>query len=283
MVDGEGAMRGRARTTRIAKRIPPFYWLAGLIRYLGFKARLRKANRAYRHGGDPALPPPELRHRVHGALDEESYRHVGKLIASGLARCLENHGVAPANLTVLDLGCGPGRVATELKKLAPSCRLVGSDIDPEAIEWAQDHLRDVGSFETNGPVPPTRHANGHFDVIYAISLFTHLDESSQDAWLAELARILKPGGIFLATTHGRHSLTSCTSMEMKELGERGIVHRVDRKGRFKLDGLPGSYQTTFHTREYVARAWDRFFEVVDHVEGWMADQDLVVMRRRSRV
>jgi SAM-dependent methyltransferase len=270
-----------SKLRQTAKRIGPLYWLAGLVRYATFKSRLRTANRAYARARGPAIPPPALRHRVHGAFDEASYRHVGGLVASKLIRCLNARGVVLDNLTVLDFGCGPGRVATELKKLAPSCHLVGSDSDPEAIEWAQDHLRDVASFETNDSAPPTRHANGRFDVIYAISLFTHLDEALQDAWLAELARILKPGGLLLATTHGRHSLASCTAGELRELDALGFAHRIDRKGRFKLDGLPDSYQTTFHTPEYIARSWSRFLAVVDLVEAWLGDQDLIVLRRRE--
>ncbi len=270
-----------SKIRQTARRIGPLYWVVGLLRYVGFRRKLREANRAYAREANSDVPPPLLRHRVHGALDETSYRHVGKLIASGLARCFDRYGVVLDNLRVLDFACGPGRVANELKSLAPSCRISGSDINRETIDWAREHLSDVGGFETNDPAPPTRHADGTFDAIYTVSLFTHLDEASQDAWLAELARILKPGGIFLATTHGRHSLTSCTAGELRELEARGIVHRVDRKGRFKLDGLPDSYQTTFHTREYVARSWSRFFGVVDHVEGWLGDQDLVVLRRRS--
>ena len=216
---------------------------------------------------------------MHGALDETSYVHVGKLIASGMARCLENHGVGLDNLTILDFGCGPGCVANELKRLTRSCRLIGTDIDGDAIGWAQDHLRDVGTFETNAASPPTRFADQSFDLMYSISLFTHLDEPAQNLWLAELARILKRGETFVATTHGRFALGSCTSVEVEQLNEHGIAYRVDRKGRFKLDGLPDSYQTTFHTRGYVAEAWGRHFEVVDHIEGWLGDQDLVVLRR----
>ena len=104
------------------------------------------------------------------------------------------------------------------------------------------------------PTPPTRYPAAFFDVVYSVSLFTHLDEPSQDQWLEELARILKPGGVLLVTTHGKFALESCTDAEIGELDRRGIVYRVDRKGRFKLDGLPDFYQTTFHMREYVSRA-----------------------------
>ena len=139
----------------------------------------------------------------------------------------------------------------------------------------------VADFASNEPRPPTRYASNTFDVIYSISLFTHLDEASQNLWLAELARVLKPGGMLLTTIHGDFARASCSPEELKALDRTGIVFRVDRKGRFKLDGLPDFYQTTFHTQAYVERAWRVFFEVVDHIQGGLGrHQDLVILRRR---
>jgi SAM-dependent methyltransferase len=270
------------RLRTLAKDIGPLYWLAGALRYVAFLARLREENRLHAARGS-SLPPPMLRYRVHGALDESSYVSVGREVARTLFDALRRRGIEWEGKDVLDFACGPGRVAAELKKLAPACGLQGSDIDGEAIAWAQWHLRAVGTFHANEPVPPTRFPDGRFDVIYSVSLFTHLDERAQDLWLHELARILKPGGTFATTVHGRLAMRSCSDAELRVLAQRGIAYRVDRKGRFKLDGLPDFYQTTFHTREYVERTWTRELEIVDYVEGGLGGhQDLVVMRRRER-
>jgi SAM-dependent methyltransferase len=265
----------------LAKKIGPLYWLAGCVRYLRFTRNLRAANLSYAHQTNPTTPPPMLRYRVHGALDETSYLEVGRYVASCLVQCLEGQHIAGNDAAILDFACGPGRVAVELKRLIPSCHLYGADIDREAIAWVQDNLSYLGEFSTNEPLPPTRYASEYFDVIYSISLFTHLDEPLQNLWLAELARILKPGGTLLTTVHGAFVRECCTPDELRELNLSGIVFRVARKGRFKLDGLPDFYQTTFHTPEYVARVWHGFFEVVDHVPGWLGQhQDLVILRRR---
>ena len=264
---------------KIARRIPALQWLAGLARYAAFRLRLRRANRLHAAGAS-ALPPPMLRYRVHGALDESTYETVGRIVAITLRDCLERHGVGWQHLEVLDFACGPGRVMTQLKGLAPTCRFHGSDIDAEAIAWAREHLRDVGEFATNAALPPTEFPGERFDVIYSVSLFTHLDEAAQDAWLREMARLLRPGGFFVASVHGRLATGSCSAAELRELAEKGFAYRVGRKGRFKLDGLPEFYQTTFHTRDYVARKWGALLEIADYVEGGLAGhQDLVVMRR----
>ena len=274
-------MQNAIKLRQFVKKIGPLYWLVGYVRYLDFKRRLRVANRAHRRGASPTTVPPMLRYRVHGALDEQSYVEVGSFIASCLAQYSKTQGIVLNDSTILDFACGPGRVAVELKKLIPTCHLYGSDIDKEAIAWAQKHLAGLGEFTTNERYPPTQYPTNTFDVIYSISLFTHLDESSQNLWLAELARILKPGGTLLTTIHGDFARASCTPVELKKLNRNGMAFRVDRKGRFKLDGLPDFYQTTFHTRAYVARVWSKFFDVVEHIDGGLGQhQDLVILKRR---
>ena len=67
----------------------------------------------------------------------------------------------------------------------------GVDVDAEAILWYKTHLQR-GYFLATAPNPPLPYPAEHFDVAYCLSVFTHLNESMQDAWLAELNRILKP-------------------------------------------------------------------------------------------
>lgn len=266
---------------KAARKSKTLHWLAGAVRYVQFERQLREEERAYSLQPAPDVPPPRLRHRVHGAFDVASYTHAGEVIASELAHRLHENGIELGG-RVLDFGCGPGRVATRVKALAPACRLFGIDTDGEAIAWARRHLAFTAEFERNAPSPPTRFVPRFFDVVYTVSVFTHLDERSQLAWLDEIARILRPGGAFVATVHGACAWASCTEDELEALRERGFHHRVGRTGRLKLDGLPDTYQTTFHAREYVERVWTRRFELVEYAEGGLhGHQDVVVMKRRE--
>jgi ubiquinone/menaquinone biosynthesis C-methylase UbiE len=265
-----------------AKNIPPIYWLVGLGQYVRFRRDLGRADRLYSNEHSTKSPPPILRYRVHRAFDEASYLANGTVIAKCLADALVETGVCLENLTVLDFACGPGRVINAFREYTSNCSMYGSDIDEQAIVWAQEHLPDVARFSTNKVTAPTGFAAGMFDAIYCVSLFTHLDESAQDEWLAELARLLKPGGMLVTTTHGRFAMSSCTRVELAKLQDRGIVFRVDRRGRFKVDGLPDFYQTTFHAADYVKKHWGRFLPVVAYIEGGLGGhQDLVVMRKAS--
>lgn len=268
------------RVRRVAKRIPPLYWLAGLLQYAQFRRALARANAAEAVSGSQSSPPPLLRYRVHRAFDEGSYVENGRLIARCLVEALRESGASLEHMDVLDFACGPGRVIKEFASMTASCTFYGSDIDEEAIAWAQSHLSDIARFSINGIHPPTNFPDGKFDVIYSVSLFTHLDVQDQDQWLDELSRLLKPGGVLALTTHGRFTKDSCTPAELEQLQHHGIVYRTDRKGRFKVDGLPDFYQTSFHTVDYMREHWRRRFTILDHREGGLGGhQDLVVMQK----
>ena len=266
------------RTT--LRRVPGTFRLAGLIRYLSFVRALSREERRY-DSTSADIPPPRLRFRVHGALDAESYRAVGRSTANVLTNAFHRHGIAMSGLRVLDFGCGPGRVASRFKQENPRCELFGTDIDAEAIEWARANLSNVAAFCVNGAMPPLQFEDRAFDAAYTVSVFTHLDESSQFAWLQELARVVRPGGALIATVHGRPAHGSCSDEERQELAGRGFAYRVGHKGRLKLDGLPDSYQTSFHSRSYVQATWRRWFDVIEHIEGGLHEhQDVVVLRVR---
>ncbi|HVC16321.1 MAG TPA: class I SAM-dependent methyltransferase [Rhodanobacter sp.] len=273
-------MEVKAQLKRLAKKIPGTFMLAGAFQYEKFSRQLRKAEADYRKRGDRLVPPPMLRYRVHRALDEASYTRNGIYLSDLVAGHIKALFPQTTGLKVLDFACGPGRVIVGLKEKLPGIQLYGSDIDREAISWASQHLADIASFSRNELLPPATFATDEFDVIYSISLFTHLDEELQNRWLREMMRMLKPGGVLVATTHGALCTPACTPEELRQLDREGIVFRVGHRGRLKLDGLPDFYQTTFHTRDYVLRQWSEFGIIESYVEGGVNNhQDLVILRK----
>jgi SAM-dependent methyltransferase len=269
------------RVKDVARRIPPLFWLAGWYRRQQFKRRLAAANLEYQQHGATSIPPPMLRFRVHGALSESGYLERGRVNAAGYADIISRYAPTKSGLSILDFGCGPGRVTTGLKELLPDAKIFGSDIDPEAIGWARAHLASTATFSTNDPDPPLGYQTASFDVVYCNSLFTHLNEQMQFAWLDELARILLPGGLLLATYHGDVTRNSCTPKELAELDRNGILFKVGHTGHLKLDGLPDFYQTTYHTLSYVRSNWTKHFELVQQIPAWLTHQDLAVLRRKA--
>jgi SAM-dependent methyltransferase len=234
--------------------------------------------------GEIPFPAAPLRYRVHGAFDRDSFVSVGQKCAFDLKNSLSLIGRDLQDFNnVLEFGCGCGRVLRYLYDLPERCRISGTDIDREAIEWCRSNLPRV-TFAVNNPFPPLPYPADNFDLVYVISVFTHLDEDYQFAWLTELKRVLKPGGILIATTAG----ASCRELdtqkgllspvELEILQHKGFLFNTVRKGLFKLDGLPDFYQRTYHTKQYVTETWRRFFTIRRYIERGMGDiQDVVLL------
>lgn len=269
-----------ASLRQILRKIPPLFWSVGAYRLMQFKRALKREDAAYVAAGDSTFPPPMLRYRVHRALDLDSYVNVGQQVAGALLSTLSFCQVPMENAKVLDFASGPGRVAYWMKKWQSSFDITASDIDAEAIGWAREHIPTVADFRVNDMAPPLAFADDTFDIIYSVSLFTHLDEVMQDQWLAELARVLKPGGVLITTVHGTAAQTSCTPDELERIHRKGIYFRRDHSGMLKLDGLPDFYQTTFHTAAYVREHWGEFLRVEKVIEGGLGGHhDIVVLRK----
>jgi SAM-dependent methyltransferase len=228
-------------------------------------------------GGIPP-PPADLQVRVVGTFAAD-FLDSGHEVLDAMNRVLERYG-APlsSHRRVLDLGCGCGRVlrALSLRTDRETTELFGADIDAEAVRWCQENYSHQASFSVVGASPPTAFPSGFFDLIYAISVFTHLPEELQFSWLAEIRRILKPGGYALLTVHGAAHVHSVPRERKDELTGRGFVYAKTGATR----GLPAFYQTAWHSATYVRQQWGSYFQVVDVVEGAVGNrQDIVVCRR----
>ncbi|MEF2156377.1 class I SAM-dependent methyltransferase [Luteimonas sp. FXH3W] len=265
------------------RRITPLYWAVGVVRYVRFRQEVRRADQKYWSSDEYLeLPPPNLRFRVHKALDAASYTANGVSITNDIVKILESNRIDISNSRILDFASGPGRVAGFLSQRFPNAKFFATDIDVEAISWAQVRFNDEIKFSSNEVLPPTHFDSQSFDLIYTVSLFTHLDEQLQFQWLKELQRILRPNGYLVATVHGELARSTCTSSELEAIRTKGILFRTDRIGLLKLDGLPDFYQTTFHSENYVRNRWADYFEIVDYqVGGIQNHQDAVVLKRRS--
>jgi SAM-dependent methyltransferase len=220
------------------------------------------------------VPPPLLRFRVHGSFDRDQYLQIGEICGQNIKDLLEGVGRDFYSFnTVLDFGCGSGRVLRSFRDRPDSCRLYGTDIDRQAIAWCRKNL-DIATWSTNPALPPTAYADDSFDLIYAISVFTHLDEQMQFAWLNELKRISKPDGVLLLSVHG----ASHAKDAQAQLSDEGFLFVVNHSGLFRREGLPDFYQTTFHSQAYIEGKWSRLFKILDYRErGIGGVQDAVIL------
>src|SRR5438046_4653721 len=126
---------------------------------------------------ESTVPPAMLRFRVTESLSVKEFVRIGEGVAQHIRqRLFDGH---LEGRRVLDFGCGCGRTVRWL--VGDGAEIHGIDVDREAIEWCKKHLNGA-RFLANAPEPPLPYPNGHFDAIYCLSVFTHLDETMQDQW-----------------------------------------------------------------------------------------------------
>ena len=230
-----------------------------------------------------AIPPADIRYRVVSrSLSEYEYLRVGLDVKASIEGALAAAGTRIEDLSaVLDWGCGCSRVMRHWAGLFGSIAFSGTDIDDVMITWDKANVSGV-RFAVNGAQPPLPTDDAEFDLVYGASVFTHLDEPMQQMWLAELQRVLKPGGILLLSTHGPSvfdlNRAAFTEAEAASFRENGFVYI-----RNIVDGvLPDWYQTSFQTRAHVERTFSPHFDVIDHVARGMTNfQDLAICRKRA--
>ncbi|MBK8101425.1 MAG: class I SAM-dependent methyltransferase [Planctomycetes bacterium] len=223
------------------------------------------------------LPPALLRHRVSGSVNPEEFVHVGKRCFEDVNAAVRTIGLDPSGCRqVLDFGCGCGRTIRNFHHgRTAATHIHGCDIDAEAVAWCRENLQGF-AFEVIPTAPPTAYAADQFDLIYAISVFTHLPEDLQLAWLAELRRILRPGGVLLATVHAPQLATGIPGVDTEALRQHGYTYV---RG-YGVDGLPDYYQGAFHAPEYVQRAWSQHLPVVAvRPKAMNGHQDVVLCQK----
>lgn len=224
-------------------------------RVSALKATARDSRGSSAGDGLP-VPPARLRVLVSGAHDADEFLRSGRLHADFLQQFVARHAAMDRMDALLDLGCGCGRILRHWRDLGPSIH--GTDINPELAGWCADHLPFV-SAQVNALHPPLDLAAGSFDVVFARSVFTHLPEPSQQAWLAELRRVLKPGGHLVFSVHGEQFARSLHADEYARF-TRGEMVTI----RPELEG--SNFCGTFQPPSYVEERMLEGFELLEHFD-----------------
>jgi SAM-dependent methyltransferase len=143
-----------------------------------------------------------------------------------------------------------------------------------AVDWCRENLA-FARFEVNRLEPPLTFADESFDLVYALSVFTHLTDELQLAWRDELRRVLRPGGRLLLTTHGESYAPRLDGGE-RERFERG--EHVVRWGDVPGTNLCSAYHPERYLRETFAYGFE-FVELEPEGARGNPTQDLVVLRK----
>ena len=181
---------------------------------------------------------------------------------------------------ILDFGCGAGRVLRHFADEAPGVELHGCDIDAPSIEWMRAHLCPPLHAHLTSERPPLPFEDGSFDLIYAMSVYTHLTDS-WSAWMVEHRRLLAPGGLLLASFCGpsiRRWVDGTVDLDPER---EGMVVRNEDTGWD--EGGPFVMHAPWWIREH----WGRAFEILALIPDGLAfpagaGQGWALLRRDDR-
>jgi SAM-dependent methyltransferase len=235
------------------------------------------------------LAPPELIQTealmyaddLKARSEPQQYFGGGRRQAWGVLSKVEQYGADVTSMrSILEFGCGSARVLRHFRYIE-ALQLAGTDANPKPIEWAKKNLPGI-EFSCNGLQPPLSYSDEWFDLIYALSVFTHIPLAWQRAWLDELRRVLRPGGYLFCTVLGEYCINCMLSHEDRT--------KLETEGQLTLDAenARASYSTrvlgswdVFQSPDEVRRVFGKNLELLcyERAAADVVSQDMLILRK----
>lgn len=227
---------------------------------------------ALRTGADqPDLPPPYLRVLTAGDTRPEAFSALGERAADQIRRLAGSHGEPlDGSQAVLEFGVGCGRVAVWMTRRSPVLDFHGCDINPQLLAWSRAHL--PGRYDLTRLEPPLPYAGDRFDLVYALSVFTHLHQPQARAWLAELARVTRRDGLAILSYHDERLAQAAPLAERLSADGFAVLREGDEGSN-----LLSVYFTAAGLADHAAPHWRLEESVASDASG--VGQALAVFRR----
>jgi SAM-dependent methyltransferase len=182
-----------------------------------------------------------------------------------------------------DFGGSTGRVFRHFAFQSDAWDVWSSDFKINSVEWNLRHFPTTIKILLNNCHPSLPLPDNYFDLVTAYSVFTHINEP-EIAWLLELRRILKVGGIACISIHDEETwrnphpyMRDYLLRDRPEIA--GLPMFPDQKTVVPWAEDDPYYCNVFHAREHIERVWGRFFEICTVRSLYLDAQALVVCRR----
>jgi hypothetical protein len=197
--------------------------------------------------------------------------------AEKLRELLERHcDIGEQPFKMLEFASGYGCVSRHILQKIPTCELTACDIHAEAIQFLEQTLGIDAIPSTSQPEDLPTH--NQYDVVFALSFFSHMPKVTFGRWLSKLIELIEDGGFLLFTTHG---LATAPHMPDTKFDAEGYYF-VSSSEQKDLD--TAEYGTSVIKPAYV-------FSKIFEIEGseilyfkeaaWWGHQDLYILRKGS--
>ncbi|MEM9412239.1 MAG: class I SAM-dependent methyltransferase [Planctomycetota bacterium] len=244
--------------------------------------------RSFAANDSAPIPCPDDRER-YSLHHNEQYWYSGLNDYLTVLEATKRHGLEVKKF--FDFGCASGRVIRHFVAQTEIDEIWGSDINARHIRWLCEFMPSRVKPIANCAIPNLPLADHQFDLVTAFSVFTHID-TFETCWLAELKRILRPGGLAYLTIHNEDTWSQLgkeIDNEKNRLVQSLIEMEPNVKEQLK-DSMPegkkiyrlthlGPYRAqVFHSNRYIENVWGRFFDIVEILPCHHVRQSVVILR-----
>ena len=144
--------------------------------------------------------------------------------------------------SVLEFASGHGRFTRHLVKALGASRVVANDVVVDSVEFSRKTFGVEGFVSPS--VPEQVQWDKKHDLVFVLSLFTHLPASTWSRWLKCIYDMVAPGGVLVFTTHGAEAVFK----QNVTLDENGYFFVASSESN-AIDGQ--EYGTTFTSEAFV--------------------------------
>ena len=205
----------------------------------------------------------------------QKYFDMGAESTNKLRAVIAELGMSEAGLRLLEFASGYGRMSRHLARKASDIELAACDIHEEAGAFCAAQLNIP--FLLSKSVPEDFKSPTEFEVVFALSFFSHMPRSTWGRWLKALYDQVAPGGAVIFTTHGM--VSHAGTRKRHKLSEDGFSFTATSEQK----DLPGpEYGVAFSSPQFVEAEIARLprAKLAIFREGdWFGHQDLYAVRK----
>lgn len=194
------------------------------------------------------------------------------------------------DLTILDFGAGSGRVVLRFAEENPNYMVYCCDVDNESVEYIKLNSTPNCIPSTNNYIPPLDYNSGMFDVIYAVSVWSHFPKDLGIEWLKEMKRVLREGGIIIISFASYRTLdywkekgSLLKDITVEEFENKKFVFKEYHELANAITIFPGiagkgSWGDALIHPDFIEANWSKYFEIIGYSQ-LPGVQDLVILKK----